>query len=300
MKRTLKVTLVMLVVAAFATSTWAAHDIVRFSTSNTDPGVAPAGGTNMISLPGSGSQTLYLWVTDGILTGPGNPQVTPSTTAPGNWVTDFPGIPNSSAGFSYNLGVTSGLSNMTLTVALLNHPVIMTGGGPVTGDTDWDGVGGQNVTRWNAASSFLSAPNVTASSVTGLNGSSIPVHALPSPPGGPVANIQTGLSTNPAPGATSFGYNASRNAFLLGSVTFTVNSGGMSTLAVQPGNYGILTGNETGTTGSYSLVNTDLSSQYALGVTTLTFASARPGDISTNGVDSTPAGNVNANDINKM
>src|SRR5262245_15043919 len=115
MKRTLNVTLAILFVAAFVTSTWAANDIVWFSTSNTDPGAAPVGGLTLHFITGAGAHTLYLWVTDGVLTGPGNPQITPSTTPPGNWTTDFPNLPNSSAGFSYNLGVTSGAANVTLT-----------------------------------------------------------------------------------------------------------------------------------------------------------------------------------------
>src|SRR5262245_22237721 len=121
MKRTLKVILATLWAVTLTTSTWAAQDIIWFSTSNADPGVAPAGGNNILNFSATGPQTLFLWVTDGIAGG--NPAVSPNNTAP----VGFPNnIQPSSAGFSYNLGVTTNQSMLTLTGASVNNPIIQT------------------------------------------------------------------------------------------------------------------------------------------------------------------------------
>jgi hypothetical protein len=249
-------------------------EIVWFSTSNTDPGTAPAGGVNTITFNTLGSQTLFVWVTDGT-------PVTPSVVYPAG----FPaGIPPTSAFFSYNMDVTgSSAGAISLTAGSISNPNIFNAGGTsFNADVDWSGAvgdapfspGTEFVRRWIAASNFTLAANpgnVTASSITGLDASSLPV-AIDSAgvANAIMTNIHTGLAT---PANDSFagaqpGYNAARHAFLLGQVSFNTNSfntDGSTVLSVDSGFFGIGTGNSVFNGSTWVGVTTDLSSHFTMG-----------------------------------
>jgi len=206
-----------------------ANDTLFISTSNIDPGPTPLGASSTITINSLGSHTLYIWATDGT-------QVTPPVTSPPispSWPAQFP---PSTAYFSYDLGVTGPqASAISLTSALIENPVILDpSGNTFKRDTDWDGGVSQptqpaTVTRWNAASSFTSADtsHVSASAITGLNAVTLPMPTTSTgTPTGVDTHIHTGLSISPNDlyAGAQPGYNAAAHAFLVGEVSFTVNS----------------------------------------------------------------------------
>jgi hypothetical protein len=202
-----------------------ANDVLFLSTSDIDPGPAPVGTSSTITLTSLGSHTLYIWVTDGT-------QVTPPVTSPP--ITPFwPAfLPPSVAYFSYDLGVTGPLASaISLTDASIANPVILdSSGNPLQRDTDWDGGSSPaaTVTRWSAASHFtVDGSHVSPSAITGLNATTLPMPTTSTgTPTGVDTHIHTGLSTSPNDlySGAQPGYSAAAHAFLLGEVSFTVNS----------------------------------------------------------------------------
>jgi hypothetical protein len=173
--------------------------------------------------------------------------------------------------------------------AIDNFPILNASGNTFTRDTDWDG--GQpsptpsaTVMRWNSASHFTLADvsHVSPSAITGLNAVTLPVPTTSDPglPTGVDTNIHTGLSISPDDlylGAQP-GYNAVAHAFLLGEVTFTINSFnslGDTVLHVNPSSVNssggsIGTSNSTGGPApNFVATHTDLSPNYALGSVTI-------------------------------
>jgi hypothetical protein len=213
---------ILMVTAALSAS---ATETLFISTSNIDPGPAPAGTSSTITINSLGSHTLYIWATDGT-------EVTPPVTSPPispSWPAQ---IPPSTAYFSYDLGVTGPqASAISLTAAKIENPVILDqNGNTLQGNTDWNGATPPaTVTRWGGASSFIVGinPQATASAITQLNATALPL-ATPSTgtPNGVDTHIHTGLSISPNDlySGPQPGYNAAAHAFLVGEVSFTVNS----------------------------------------------------------------------------
>ena len=257
-----------------------ATETVWFSTSNINPGAPPAGGVNTITFNNLGPQTLYVWSTDGT-------PVTPADAYPpqDGSPSPFPVfVPPTSALFSYDLGVTGNSAGaISLTAGSITNPNILNSvGNPFTADTNWDGTvsAGEIVTRWNGASNFTAAgnpANVSASAITGLNASSLPV-AIDSAgvPSGILTNIHTGLSTSPNDSFAGDqpGYNAAAHAFLLGQLTFTTisfNTDGSTVLSLNNSMFGIGTGSSTynQSTQQWTSVTADLSPNFNFGHATI-------------------------------
>jgi len=199
-----------------------AQDQVYFSQSNANPVVE-----STVTYNSLGSHTLYIWATDGT-------QVTPATASLAiGWPAS---LPPSTAFFSYDLGVTGALASaISLTAGAIDNFAILNGSGVTfTRDTDWDGGVGSptppaTVMRWNAASNFTLADvsHVSPGAITGLNAVVLPVPTTSTgTPTGVDTNIHTGLSVMPDTlyAGAQPGYNAAAHAFLLGEVTFTINS----------------------------------------------------------------------------
>jgi hypothetical protein len=261
------------VCVAAAASSASALDVIFFSQSNANPVME-----STVTYTSLGSKTLYIWATDGT-------QVSPATAS---LATGWPAsLPPSTAYFSYDLGVTGALpSAISLTAGSIENPAILNASGNTfQRDTDWDGglaspghpTPAATVTRWNAASNFTLADvsHVSPSAITGLNATTIPVPTtLTGTPTGVDTNIHTGLSIMPDAlySGAQPGYNASAHAFLLGEVTFTVNSFNStgdtllrvlaSTLNTSPGS-AIGTSNSAGTSPNFTSVTTDLSTSYS-------------------------------------
>jgi hypothetical protein len=259
-----------------------AIDTIWFSQSNSNPGAAPLGGNSTITYNSLGSQTLYIWTTDAT-------QVTPATasTATG-WP---PSLPPTTAYFSYDLGVTGPLASaISLTAgAIDNFAIYDAPNHTFTRDTDWDGgvaspTPSATVMRWNAASNFTVGvnPQATASAITQLNAVTLPVPTTsdPATPTGVDTNIHTGLSTMPDAlyAGAQPGYNAAAHAFLLGEVSFTinsVNSPGDTVLHINPSSLNTSSGSAIGTSNSvgngppFTAVYTDLSVDYTMGSVTI-------------------------------
>ena len=264
---------------AIAASSASAIDSIFFSQSNTSP-VAES----TVTYTSLGSQTLYIWATDGT-------QVTPATASLAiGWP---PSLPPTTAYFSYDLGVAGALTSaISLTAGSIENPAILdASGNTFQRDTDWDGglatpghpTPAATVTRWNSASNFTSADtsHVSASAVTGLNAVCLPVPTSGiGTPTGVDANIHTGLSISPDDlySGAQPGYNAAGHAFLLGEVTFTINSfnsPGDTVLHILPSTLNtsaasaIGTSNSTGSSPNFATTYTDLSSHFAMGAATI-------------------------------
>jgi hypothetical protein len=247
-----------------------ANEVLFLSESNTDPGPAPVGGSSTVTINSLGSHTLYIWVTDGT-------QVTPPTFSPPGWPAS---IPPTTAYFSYDLGVTGAqASAISLTSASIENPVILDQNGqPLQRDTDWNGATPPaTVTRWGAASHFTSdGSHVSPSSITGLDAITLPMPTTSTgTPTGVDTHIHTGLSTSPNDlyAGAQPGYNAAAHAFLLGDVTFTVNSfnsPGDTILHILPSSLNTSTASAigysypTGNSVPYGAAYVDLSSNFNL------------------------------------
>jgi hypothetical protein len=257
-------------VAMMAASSASALDTIFFSQSNGNPVIE-----STVTYNSLGSKTLYIWATDGT-------QVTPATasTATG-WP---PSLPPTTAYFSYDLGVSGVLpSAISLTAgAIDNFPIYDAPSHTFQRDTDWDGgtaspTPSATVMRWNSASSFIVGvnPQATASAITQLNAVTLPMPTTndPATPTGVDTNIHTGLSIMPDAlyAGAQPGYNAAAHAFLLGEVSFTINSfnsPGDTLLRVLTSTLNTSASSAIGTSNSigngppYTAVYTDLSGNY--------------------------------------
>src|SRR5262249_32500505 len=198
--------------------------------STVNPGAAPRGGVPTITYNSLGSKTLYIWARDGT-------QVSPATAST---ATGWPAsLPPTTAYFSYDLGVTGALASaISLTAgSISNFAILDASGNTFTRDTDWDGglvspghpTPAATVMRWNSASNFTSVDvsHVSPSAITGLDATAIPVPTTSTgTPTGVDTHIHVGLSISPDDlySGAQPGYNSTAHAFLLGQVTFTINS----------------------------------------------------------------------------
>ena len=99
---------ILMATAALSAS---ANDTLFISTSNIDPGPAPAGDSSTITINSLGSHTVYIWATDGT-------EVTPPVTSPpipASWPAQ---LPPTTAFFAYDLGVTGPLASAISLTAL--------------------------------------------------------------------------------------------------------------------------------------------------------------------------------------
>src|SRR5262249_34347322 len=240
------------------------------------------GTSSTITITSLGSHTLYIWVTDGT-------QVSPPVTSPPispSWPAQFP---PSSAYLSYDLGVTGPLASaISLTAASMANPVILDQNGqPLQRDTDWNGATPPaTVTRWGAASHFTSDPShVSPSSITGLDAITLPMPTTSTgTPTGVDTHIHTGLSISPNDlySGAQPGYNAAAHAFLLGDVTFTVNSfnsPGDTVLHILPSSLNTTTASAIGYSNStggpapfFTAAYVDLSSNFNLATDVVVYA----------------------------
>jgi len=263
-----------------AASSALSQDAIFFSQSNTSGSPSDSQTFTYNSL---GSHTLYIWATDGT-------QVSPATAST---ATGWPrSLPPTTAYFSYDLGVTGALASaISLTAgAIDNFPILNGSGVTFTRDTDWDG--GQpsptppaTVMRWNSASNFTLADvsHVSPGAITGLNAVVLPVPTTSTgTPTGVDTNIHTGLSVTPDTlySGPQPGYSAATHAFLLGEVTFTinsVNSPGDTVLHVNPSTTNppasigsaIGTSNATGSSPNFVATYNNLSPNFNLGAATI-------------------------------
>jgi len=257
---------------AIAASSASALDAIFFSQSNSNPVFE-----STITYNSLGSRTLYIWATDGT-------QVTPPVAAPYVPPTWPPSLPPTTAYFSYDLGVAGVLpSTISLTAGSIENPVILdASGNTFQRDTDWDGglatpghpTPAATVTRWNAASSFTSSDvsHVSPGAITGLTAVCLPVPTTGT--GTPTAvdtNIHTGLSISPDNlySGPQPGYSATAHAFLLGEVTFTLNSPGEAVLNVYPSTLNTSASSAigysyaTGSSPNFATAYVDLSANYS-------------------------------------
>src|SRR5262249_32622550 len=139
-----------------------------------DPATSQTFNFHAIAAPNA-VHTLYLWSTVGTPASNVSPATASTATA---WPTDKP---PTTAYSSYYLGVTGTLASMTLTHADILNPNIYDGSSAVVSrDTDWNPANGTaQVLRWGAVSSFTNTDpgntHVTASAITGLNATTLPV-----------------------------------------------------------------------------------------------------------------------------
>jgi hypothetical protein len=164
--------------------------------------------------------------------------------------------------------------------------------------------------------------------VTGLNGITTPLPVAAGAASGVDSTIHPGLVSfaaganpvvNSAFAGTASGYDMVHGTYLLGTVTFstTATTGTGTLLQVKDSTVNLATlgigsamgrSNPNGSASPWTAAYTDLGPQFnkpsagvfASATINVTASVARPGDISSNGINSTPDGNVNANDIDKM
>jgi hypothetical protein len=264
--RSFTIRLVLAILIATTALSALADDFLFMSPSDVDPGPVPVGGSSTITITSLGAHTLYIWATDGT-------QVTPPVTSPpipASWPAS---IPPTTAFFSYDLSVTGPVASaISFTAAKIENPVILDqNGNPLQGNTDWNGATPPaTVTRWDAASSFIVGVNsqATASAITQLNATTLPL-ATPSTgtPTGVDTHIHTGLSISPNDlySGAQPGYNAAAHDFLVGEVSFTVNSfnsPGDTVLRILPSSLGLGYTYPAGNPGTYTSVYEDLTFNY--------------------------------------
>jgi hypothetical protein len=264
--RSITIRILLAILMATTALSALADDFLFMSPSNVDPGPVPVGGSSTITISSLGTHTLYIWATDGT-------QVTPPVTSPPIPATWPASIPPTTAFFSYDLSVTGPVASaISLTAAKIENPVILDqNGNPLQGNTDWNGATPPaTVTRWGGASSFIVGINsqATASAITQLNATALPL-ATPSTgtPTGVDTHIHTGLSISPNDlySGAQPGYNAAAHAFLVGEVSFTVNSfnsPGDTVLRILPSSLGLGYTYPAGNPGTYTSVYENLTFNY--------------------------------------
>jgi len=230
MTRMMKLMLAMMFAATIASSALAV-DTVWLSTSNTDPGAAPVNGINPVQNYALTPHVLYIWST-------ATNNLTPETTVggtpgqiPSSWSTLTTPDPATAAYFSVDAGVngTATPGVITITQALLSNQNVMSGASQLSENANWvSPYTAVPVTRWYNVSSFTAGLDPThipadGQSVHGLNATTIPLYVAGANSGTNVdPNNHLGLpASGVVNGTAQPGYNAARNAYLVGEIDYT-------------------------------------------------------------------------------